>query len=443
MCGGTHTAKTIMKFYGLSITLTEKLKSEVAQQLEVSEKVVEAGTCEMFRESDYIGQADMYIFDESKHEAELVERHARLDHPDTFFFGQRIFLVENNQRYELKLDRNGKETTVLLPFSPPNTQTTGLVEGWVGVKLSKEVYDREIKTSCFSYFKGMKPKVHQKRKAVLHSGFGIHLGLESTLRERDRMRMGHHLENYDSDADDPINEFRSNYLRPIHRYNIIQTRGSRTLRGDRLVVHPTDMILQANSDDGTYAIFDVDREVYKILHSYTSEVKRGWKKSLWNETVTTELSPTCCTFGYTASAQGPSFRRLGGIKAAIPGQNCFWETGFVGVFKGRTYYSSWENARRSASIRILVDYGCYVTNQQSQQVNFWATKHFNKLSKGNTFVVLYENKGGGRHTSSVLGILMKKEGGMILLVPKQNTSKPWKEIQLKATSTWDKNINTK
>ena len=229
MCGGTHTAKTILKYYGLSNTVSEKLKSEVAQELSISEKVVEAGTCEMFRESDFIGNVDMYVFAEENHVATLLERQLRLDHPDTFFFGQIIYVVENNKRYKLKLDKDGKESKVYIPFCPLKVQTSW----WVTVKLSRPVYDMEVKTSRNSFFKGMKPKQQLKRKAVTHSGFGIHAGLEDTLQERDCTRMGIPLQEYDSDplqdyysdADDPINEFQSTYLRPIQRYNMIQTRG--------------------------------------------------------------------------------------------------------------------------------------------------------------------------------------------------------------------------
>jgi hypothetical protein len=251
----------------------------------------------------------------------LAERTERLDHPDTFFRGQTIYAVYQGSRYKLAMDSEGVERKIFIPFHPPiYNKSIGGRRRWSEATTPCSS-DTEVKTSRTSVLEGATRKSKQHRKKITHSGFGIHVGLENVLKERDRVKLGLRPDDYDSMADDPLNKFCPGYMPPVQRYNIIQTRGRRVLWGGRGQQQPVDLILQANVDDGTYATIDLDREIYLILNKFPKTItKKQWKKKMWKISTTTELSLTKASFAYTAAAFGGDFRSSGGFKPAVPGQ---------------------------------------------------------------------------------------------------------------------------
>jgi hypothetical protein len=125
-------------------------------------------------------------------------------------------------------------------------------------------------------------------------------------------------------------------------------------------------------------------------------------------------------------------------RPARKGSNSFWETGYVGEREGLPYYSTEANARRSAALRVLVDYFAYKSEvmEDPPQNYYWPGALMDR-TKVDNFVVLAENRGANRSDDHLFGIVLKHGERYTLLIPKQNDYQPWKEIEFKATN-WTK-----
>ncbi len=189
----TKTAKKVRKLYNLSTVVLEKQKSEIASMLVLSEKVVESGYCEMFREADYLcsGDTPSQKFDEQRHAIVMADREKKPRHPDVYFCGQILRTVRHGILVELYRDSKGDSKIQEIPFGGWTVlkKANQLAIGWWNSSSSRE-NSRIISTSRthdegYSDAIGRTVKLRvYTRKKVVHSGFGIHKGLEERLRER-------------------------------------------------------------------------------------------------------------------------------------------------------------------------------------------------------------------------------------------------------------------
>ena len=189
------TAKLIRKLCNISAVVLEKQKSEIASMLVLSEKVVESGYCEMFREADYLcsGDTPSQKFNELRHAMVMTERKKKPQHPDVYFHGQILRTVRQGVLVEMYWDTNGGSNTRVIPFVGWSAlkKANKLAVGWWNTPLPADMVQRNICTSRTQVEGGcdevIGPKVKRRlyrRKKVVHSGFGIHSGLEERLRER-------------------------------------------------------------------------------------------------------------------------------------------------------------------------------------------------------------------------------------------------------------------
>ena len=201
MAPNTNTAKQVKKLYNLSTVVLEKQKSEIAYSTGYSEKIIECGYCEMFREEDFvsIGDTPSKEFNGNRHRLIMVERKKKPQHPDVYFFGQVLRTVRDGILVEMYRDQNGTALSRELLF-----------KGWKVLGLEKDIVgdDRcfwnvagEIHFSGKTIFtsrkhdekysdpfgKKIKPCVY-KRSIVQHSGIGKHDGLEKRLKESKLLR---------------------------------------------------------------------------------------------------------------------------------------------------------------------------------------------------------------------------------------------------------------
>jgi len=86
--------------------------------LVLSEKVVESGYCEMFRETDYLcsGNTPSQKFNELRHAMVMTERKKKTQHPDVYFHGQILRTVRQGVLVEMYWDTNGDSNTRVIPF---------------------------------------------------------------------------------------------------------------------------------------------------------------------------------------------------------------------------------------------------------------------------------------------------------------------------------------
>ena len=186
----TRTAKKVKEVYMLSATVLEKQKAEVAEELEITEKIVEAAYCEMFREEDTVMDPDEQ-FDEARHEVLMSKLHRAPKHPDTFFQGQILRTTRGKELVEMYWDEEGQEQSRIVPpienFVTHGDSETGW---WVKKRMRQVDLERMIPTSlkhsedpCPEILGGKRKKRQQKRGRVVHTGFGVHQGLETRLKE--------------------------------------------------------------------------------------------------------------------------------------------------------------------------------------------------------------------------------------------------------------------
>jgi hypothetical protein len=433
----TMTAKRVKKLYNLSAVVLEKQKQEVALATNLDEKIVESAYCEMFREEAPIAPGDVptKIFDKEAHAMVITTRKANPTHPDVYFHGQVLRTVIQKVLVELYRDQETTEHTRILPYVPIQSSPTDL-KRWkqlIATEKSREqvVYTSIKQTNVDPYGRVVKQRV-RVRSAVIHSGFGIHDGLESRLKEKDLKRMGE--EEYNSEDE----EEHEAYISSITKKSILAVRLAGATRILRSATNrrfpPTEMIAASNKEEGTYKIFDIKQRVALILNNF---VTTHQNKYVYEYSEIDDLEHIRGYISFTAVIKWQANIRY---RPARIGKNAFWEVGYVGEKQGIPYYSTKTNARRAVSLRILVDYFAYQLekNQGSLPPNHhWPKTLMNQTTKGDNFVVLAENVGGENDDDHLFSIIVKHGDVCTLLIPRDSDHKPWKEVEFRG-SNWSK-----
>jgi hypothetical protein len=102
--------------------------------------------------------------------------------------------------------------------------------------------------------------------------------------------------------------------------------------------------------------------------------------------------------------------RLVTIEAALCGEECFWEKGFIGCNDGVAYYEDASNALRALAVRVLVEYGGDALQRNSKNKTFceqfWVNQ---KLGKDNKFgyVALFDNYGNQSSNTDIFALIVK------------------------------------
>jgi hypothetical protein len=442
----TNTCKKVKAKYLLSATVLEKQKEEVAEETGFLEKIVESGYCEMLREEDVLlaGASPSLEFDEEHHAQIMEQLICAPRHPDTYFHGQILRTVRGNDLVEMYWDADGQERTrIIMPTYGHTSGVVGESGWWVNKRVRKEEADRVICTSkkhCLASMAvvvaGCEGKRMHTRGNVVHTGFGVHSGLEARLREGDKKKMlGASM---DSDGEDK-NGFVASIVTKKY-LQLTQEGMGRVLRSAaRKRFPPTELIEASYRENGTYQHIDIDQRVYIILNNFKVPRKKQIK-SLYRYTETCELKHMMGFFSYSAVVIGPdrmNFGRTGGIGPARKDSPTFWETGYTGSKDGIPYYSTKENARRAVAFRILVDYYTFILRKCSimDERNMWPQNLLMKSKEG--YVVLYENGGRNWGDDCLFCILVKHAEDVTILVPRTKDYKPWKEVRFES-SNWDR-----
>ena len=339
----TITAKKVKKIYNLSAVVLEKLKYEVAIETGFEEKLVESSCCEMFREDAEIepGHVPTRTFDESAHAIVVRNRTANPTYPDMYFHDQRLRTVRDNLLIEFYRDKESTEHTRSIPYEPlaPSLDDTR----WKAVILTKElrevvIYTSLKQTNLNPMGKQVKPRI-RVRKEVIHSGLGLHEGLENRLKKQDLKKTGQ----YEGDSDDE--EEHEAYISSISKKAIVQVRragATRILRsGSNRRFPPTEMIEASNEEDGTYKFFEINQRVATILNNFDLPTK-GQTKQLFVYYDTCDIEHLRGHISYTAIVK---WQRRFEYRPSRMGKNTFWETGYVGEKDGVPYYSTMENVQ--------------------------------------------------------------------------------------------------
>jgi hypothetical protein len=187
----TMTAKKVKQLYNLSAVVLEKQKYEVAMELGCSEKIVESGYCEMFREEvpTLSGDIPREYFDEISHAAVIKKRMENPQHPDMYFKGQILRTVKDGVLVELYRGEDNQELVRVLPYVALVTTKAGPTNtAWNQMKSTEELKMVEIHTSIKHTsdvpIGGKEKRTKRARKKVTHTGFGVHTGLEELLKRR-------------------------------------------------------------------------------------------------------------------------------------------------------------------------------------------------------------------------------------------------------------------
>ena len=170
---------------------------------------------------------------------------------------------------------------------------------------------------------------------------------------------------------------------------------------------------------GTYSRFDINNRVSIILRDYkylphcklSKKPCHGYSKKLFEYHHTRDIKHCTGFHSYTASVQRGSLK----IYSSTMGNNCFWETGYVGAWKGLPYYSSKENARRAVSLTVLVEYYSFIYEICPPALR-WTDNVMSKSS--NNYVVLFENRGNNRSDYLLFCILLNHSSRYTLLIPR-------------------------
>ena len=303
--------------------------------------------------------------------------------------------------------------------------------------MKAQVIYTSIKQTDVDPYGKVSKKIARIRVAVTHSGFGLHDGLETRLKERDKKRAGLYDDNEDSEDDEDHDEA---YVSSISKKSITTMRTAGTTRilrsGTNRRFPPTEMIAASNIEDGTYQYFDLDQRVSLILNNFETPHKKK-TKYLFEYTDTCEIQHLRGYISYSATIR---WNRTMVYRPSRIGKNTFWETGYVGESESIPYYSSKENAWRAVSLRILVDYFSYKIENKANSLSsndYWPTAVMNKTTRGDNFVVLAEPKGGDKQNDHLFCIVIKHGNSCVMLIPRREDYHPWKEVEFKA-GNWSK-----
>jgi hypothetical protein len=435
----TMTAKRVKKLYNLSAVVLEKQKQEVAMATNLDEKIVESSYCEMFREDvpTAPGNVPTKTFDERAHGLVVSNRKASPTHPDMYFHGQILRTVRQNILVELYRDQEMTEHIRWLAYVPVQSKASDL-KRWKELRATEEsrvklIYTSIKQTNLDPYGTIVKRRPRM-RSAVIHSGIGVHEGLEMRLREKDLKRAGR--DDYDSEDE----EEHEAYISSITKKSILAVRSagaSRILRsGTNRRFPPTEMIAAGNKEDGTYRIIDMNQRVALVLNNFEAPAQ-GEAKHLFVYTETTDLEHLR---GYVSYSAIIKWQKRMNYRPSRIGKNSFWELGYIGEKDGMPFYSTKINARRAVSLRILVDYFAYQVENITGPFppnHYWPKNLMNQTTRGDNFVVLAE-KGGGNHEDDHLFCIIMKHGDVCtLLIPRDSDSKPWKEVKFDGIN-WSK-----
>jgi hypothetical protein len=189
IAGTTKTAKKVKRLYNLSAVVLEKQKTEVSLELDVEEKVVENGYCEMIKEDQPTAPGDVpsQTFNEEAHAVEMLKRRAKPIWPDVYFHGQVLRTVRDGRLVELYRGMQSEELMKVIPY---NHLQESLEEPVWKKMVATEGMRRIVIETSLKHLNpdpvGKKIKKRVKARSVItHSGFGVHNGLEKLLNERE------------------------------------------------------------------------------------------------------------------------------------------------------------------------------------------------------------------------------------------------------------------
>ena len=371
----------------------------------------------------------------------VASRKANPTHPDMYFYGQVLRTVKDNVLVEFYRDETGNECTRAITYVPLKSDGATLKKtAWRAPRAKEKLGDEIVYTSIkqtdvdpYGKISRRRPRI---RKVVVHSGFGLHEGLEARLKERDKKRAG--LEDDNSEDDDE--EHDEAYISSISKKSILSMRqagATRILRsGTNQRFPPTEMIAASSKEEGTYRYFDINQRVVEILNNFGAATNRQ-VKHVFDYTDTCAIQHLSGHISYTATIK---WQRRTVYRPSRIGRNSFWETGYVGELEGVPYYCNEANARQAVSLRILVDFFTYkIENTEGilDPNHNWPKALMNRTTSGDNYVVLVEDRGGDKKDDHLFCIVIRHSDSCILLIPRQDDHKPWKEVKFEA-SNWSK-----